>query len=45
MKLPIRILLTAAVASATLVACASKTKPALIKKAIAALTDTSKSDG
>jgi len=28
MKLPIRILLTAAVASATLVACASKTKPA-----------------
>ncbi|HSJ41879.1 MAG TPA: OmpA family protein, partial [Xanthobacteraceae bacterium] len=28
MKLPIRILLTAAVASATLIACASKTKPA-----------------
>jgi peptidoglycan-associated lipoprotein len=28
MKLPIRLLLTAAVASATLVACASKTKPA-----------------
>ena len=27
MKLPIRVLLTAAVASATLVACASKTKP------------------
>ena len=27
MKLPIRILLTAAVASATLIACASKTKP------------------
>ena len=28
MKLPIRVILTAAVASATLVACASKTKPA-----------------
>src|SRR5678809_1107610 len=27
MKLPMRVLLTAAVASATLVACASKTKP------------------
>jgi len=28
MKLPIRVILTAAVASATLIACASKTKPA-----------------